>query len=244
MYNTKVMGHRGAAHVAPENTLAAIKAAAELGVQWIEIDVTLAQESALIIFHDDTLDRCTNGKGLVVNSKLAELKQLDAGSWFDPKFSNETIPTLVEALECIQFLDLGLNLEIKYTADQVERIVDPVMADLTRYWQDESKLMISSFNKQALQRVRQHNSTLRLGQLYDEIPADWRATLDAIDAFSLNCDYKHLTPELAREIKQAGYRLFCYTANNPQDVISHWEWGMDTIITDDPAAFMQLGMRE
>jgi len=243
MFTTKVMGHRGVAKIAPENTFAGFKAAAELNVQWVEIDVTLASENAVIVFHDSSLDRCTNGSGLVINSKISDIKKLDAGSWFDTRFANETVPTLVEALNCIQELGLSLNLEIKYEKTDVERIVPAVMEQLEQHWHDKSTLMISSFNEAALKLVRQLDSDIRLGQLYKKVPDNWQQTLEGIQAFSLNCHYETLTKETAIAIKQAGYYLFCYTANDPQLVESHWDWGMDTIITDDPAIFMQLGIK-
>ncbi|TBR43829.1 glycerophosphoryl diester phosphodiesterase [Marinomonas agarivorans] len=241
MFATKVMGHRGAAKIAPENTLASLKAAADAGLKWVEIDVSLAGGDDLVIFHDDTLDRCTSGSGLVIETSVTQLKKLDAGSWFDTQFANETVPTLVEALLYIQELGLSLNLEIKYSGEQIERIVPAVMAQIHTYWQDKSSLMISSFNEAALVMVRELDGDVRLGQLYDDIPANWSQTLKNISAFSLNCNHNHLTEEQATAIKKAGYYLFCYTANDPKLVESHWHWGMDTIITDDPSVFIDLG---
>lgn len=241
-FKTKVMGHRGAAKIAPENTLAAISAAAKAGTQWVEIDVTLAADG-LVIFHDDTLDRCSNGQGLVKEKTLAELKNLDAGSWFNEAFLNEGIPTLVEALLHIQALGLSLNLEIKYEQEDVDSIVPDVMAALAEYWHDKSKLCISSFNEAVLVRVRCIDSDLRLGQLYDDIPANWPETLANIQAFSLNCDYSLLNKATALAIKEAGYLLFCYTANEPDLVKEHWSWGMDAVITDDPSIFFNTGIK-
>lgn len=241
MFNTKVMGHRGAAKIAPENTLASLKAAADAGLKWIEIDVSLAGEDDLVIFHDDTLDRCTNGSGLVIETSITNLKELDAGSWFDSRFANETVPTLVEALQYIQQLNLSLNLEIKYAGEQIERIVPAVMEQIQIHWHDKSKLMISSFNEAALVMVRELDQDIRLGQLYTKIPDNWPQTLATINAFSLNCYYADLTKEQAEAVKQAGYYLFCYTANDPELVKEHWGWGMDTIITDDPDIFIAAG---
>lgn len=241
-FETKVMGHRGAAKIAPENTLAAITAAAKAGTKWVEIDVTLAADG-LVIFHDDTLDRCSNGTGLVKEKTLTELKTLDAGQWFDAAFANEAIPTLVEALDHIQSLGLSLNLEIKYEQEDIDSIVPDVMATLATHWKDKSKLCISSFNEAVLVRVRSLDSELRLGQLYEDIPANWPETLANIQAFSLNCDYSLLTKETALAIKEAGYFLFCYTANELEMVKDHWSWGMDAVITDDPNIFFNAGIK-
>jgi len=238
--NTKVMGHRGAALLAPENTLASIRAAANAGATWVEIDVYLIAEGGLIIFHDDTLDRCTTGAGVTRDARPADIAELDAGSWFSADFTGEKIPTLLEALECIQSLGLGLNLEIKHDSADVETIVPAVLAMLRDHWQDNDKLMISSFNHAALQMCYDIDADRHLAQLYENIPDNWQAQLDAIKAFSLNCDYSRLTQVQAQAVKAAGYKLLCYTVNDPQKVESHWAWGMDAVITDDPIQFKSL----
>ncbi len=238
--DTKVMGHRGAALLAPENTLSSIKAAAEAGASWVEIDVYLIAEGGLVIFHDDTLERCTNGTGETRLLLPADVSRLDAGGYFSAAFNNEKVPTLLEALECIQSLGLGLNLEIKHADKDVENIVPAVMAVLRDHWQDNNKLIISSFNHQALQLCYEIADGRHLAQLYEAIPDDWQVQLQSIEAYSLNCDYSVLTKEQAQAVKAAGYKLLCYTPNDPDLVASHWEWGMDAVITDDPTQFAFL----
>ncbi|MGO3738884.1 glycerophosphoryl diester phosphodiesterase [Marinomonas foliarum] len=238
--DTKVMGHRGAALLAPENTLASIRAAADVGATWVEIDVYLIAEGGLVIFHDDTLDRCTDGSGLTRDARPMDMAELDAGSWFSDKFTGEKVPTLLEALECVQSLNLGLNLEIKHDSTDVENIVPSVLAMLRDHWQDNDKLMISSFNLAALELCYEIDAQRHLAPLYEDIPENWLEQLKAIKAYSLNCDYSRLTETQARAIKAAGYKLLCYTANDPKKVEAHWEWGMDAVITDDPTQFSSL----
>ncbi|MDP5055401.1 MAG: glycerophosphoryl diester phosphodiesterase, partial [Marinomonas hwangdonensis] len=174
---TKVMGHRGAALLAPENTLASVRAAAEAGATWVEIDVYLIAEGGLVIFHDDTLDRCTNGSGVTREARPTEVAELDAGSWFSADFVGEKVPTLLEALECIQSLNLGLNLEIKHDGADVENIVPAVMAMLRDHWQDNDRLMISSFNLAALEMCYEIDPQRHLAPLYEDIPEDWQEQL-------------------------------------------------------------------
>lgn len=240
---TKVMGHRGAALLAPENTLASVRAAAEAGATWVEIDVYLIAEGGLVIFHDDTLDRCTNGSGVTREARPTEVAELDAGSWFSADFVGEKVPTLLEALECIQSLNLGLNLEIKHDGADVENIVPAVMAMLRDHWQDNDRLMISSFNLAALEMCYEIDPQRHLAPLYEDIPEDWQEQLAGIEAYSLNCDYSRLTEAQARAVKAAGYKLLCYTVNDPQTVEAHWAWGMDAVITDDPTRFASLLMK-
>ena len=243
MFNTpqsdvRIIGHRGAAAVAPENTLASFRAAAALGVRWVEMDVSVLADGAPVIFHDEELERCSNGRGRLTEVDFAYVQQLDAGCWFAPQFSGERIPTLSEALQEIQRLGMGLNLEIKHDGPGLERLVASVLTTLAHEWRDSDKLLLSSFNHQALCLCQHQAPHLRRGQLYESIPANWQQELQDIEAYSLHCDYQALDAMLARSIKAAGYRLLCYTVNDPQAVARHWGWGMDAIFTDDPARFL------
>ena len=105
----RLIGHRGAAALAPENTLVSIRAAAESGVSWIEIDAKLARDDVPVLIHDSTLDRTTTSLGPVVAKTSAELGRLDAGSKFDPRFAGEPIPTLQQCLDECRRLGLGLG---------------------------------------------------------------------------------------------------------------------------------------
>src|SRR5579862_6026518 len=108
-----VIGHRGAAARAPENTLAGLRCAKALGCAWVEFDVRLTGDGALVLCHDPRLDRTTNGSGLVSAMSLAAIRELDAGRWFDASFAGEKVPTLEEVLVLAGELDLGANIEIK-----------------------------------------------------------------------------------------------------------------------------------
>ncbi len=238
----RIIGHRGAAAVAPENTLASFRAAAASGVRWVEMDVSRLADGAAVIFHDETLDRCTNGHGLLSHADLDTLLTLDAGSWFGEAFAGERVPTLSMALAAIQELGLGLNLEIKHEGSGLEPLVLSVLATLASQWQDNSLLLLSSFNHQALRLCHSYAPHLRRGQLYESIPDNWQQELSDIAAYSLHCDYQALSAELCRDIKQAGYRVFCSTVNDPAAVVHHWSWGMDGLFTDDPGKFISLGL--
>lgn len=112
----EVIAHRGASAYAPENTLAAFKLATEMGADWFELDCTLSKDGEVVVMHDDTVDRTTNGKGYVRDLSLYDLKQLDAGSWFAPEFAGERIPTLGQALDLAKW-KIGVYIEIKDSSD-------------------------------------------------------------------------------------------------------------------------------
>jgi glycerophosphoryl diester phosphodiesterase len=109
----RIIGHRGACGYAPENTLESIRTAADLGIKWVELDVKLTKDGVPVIFHDETLDRTTNGHGNVAETFYADLQNLEAGSWYSDGFAGIKIPTLEEAAELLIDLGLGLNLELK-----------------------------------------------------------------------------------------------------------------------------------
>ena len=109
----KIIGHRGAAGYAPENTLDSIKTAAEMGFDWVEFDVKLTKDSVPILFHDETLDRTTNGHGKVADTTFEEIRELEAGSWFSDGFAGVQVPSLEETIEVLIDLNMAVNMEIK-----------------------------------------------------------------------------------------------------------------------------------
>ena len=113
MMTVIVLAHRGYSAKAPENTMAAFELALAVGADGIELDVHMTRDGEIVVIHDDTLDRTTNGKGPVSDQTMAELRELDAGSWFSPEFAGERIPTLKLVLELIKDKDVLLNIEIK-----------------------------------------------------------------------------------------------------------------------------------
>ncbi|EKX39689.1 hypothetical protein GUITHDRAFT_154344, partial [Guillardia theta CCMP2712] len=120
-----IIGHRGAKSVAPENTLASIRAAKRLGCTFVEVDVMLSNDKVACIHHDNTLDRCTNGRGFLWDQNIDALRSLDAGSWFDKEFAGEKLPLLSEVIQTCRDLNLGLNLEIKHATDKATDVPTP-----------------------------------------------------------------------------------------------------------------------
>ena len=138
-----VVGHRGAMGHCPENTLASFERGLQLGADWIELDVHLSRDNALIVIHDETLDRTTNGKGAVRDHSLAELKALDAGSWFGPQYAGERIPTLDEVLRWARQRNAIVDIEIKNAPVYYAGIEAAVVEALDRYGMTEQVIVIS-----------------------------------------------------------------------------------------------------
>lgn len=241
----RVIAHRGGGTLAPENTIAAIDLGREYGFRAIEFDTRLSRDAVPVLLHDDSLARTTNGSGPAAACTAAELARLDAGSWHSPRFAGARLPTLAETLEHCRANEIWADVEIKLVPDaeaQVGGVVaqsvaaayrELVRADGDRAERIQPRVpLLSSFSRAALQGARAAAAGLPRGWLTSAIPADWRAILDALGCVSLHTNHKHLTAELARAVKDAGYWLFCYTVNEPERARELLRWGVDAFCTD------------
>lgn len=234
-----VIAHRGASAQAPENTLAAFIKAKQLGLNWVEFDVMVTATEEAIIFHDDQLERTTNGKGLVVDCSYTHLKTLDAGSWFDPIFSTQNIPSLQEVLQVLHTHSLAANLEIKPVLGYEQATVQRIFEILS-----QSKislpypLLISSFSPHVLKRVREISPTSLIGVLVETWQDNWQYLCKEVNAISIHINQDQLTPERINEIKEKGYLLLSYTVNNIERAHQLLSWGVDAIFSDCPHAIL------
>ncbi|MEX2296696.1 MAG: glycerophosphodiester phosphodiesterase [Dongiaceae bacterium] len=230
----RLIGHRGEAARAPENTLAAIRRAATSGLRWVEFDAKLSGDGVPLLFHDDTIDRTTNGEGPVVATKFAAIRALDAGSWFAPAFAGEKVPSLAEALALLVECDMGANVEIKPCPGREMETAGVVSAAIEAHWPaDYGRLLVSSFSRAALTRARDVAPALPRGLLVWDRMATMIEDAAALECVSIHCAHQHLTREMAYAVKAAGYILVVYTVNDPALARQLIDWGVDSIITDD-----------
>lgn len=231
----RVLAHRCGGSLAPENTLAGLAVSAALGCRGVEFDVMLSGDGSPVLIHDETLERTTNGTGLVAATPDRVLFALDAGVRRDARFRGERIPSLAEALARCKALGLALNLEIKPSQGMDEATAEAVVERLQGAGgEGVPALLVSSFSRAALQRVADLAPALPLGVLVESLPPDWRETCVALNAVSLNAHHATLTPDLVREVHEAGLRLVCYTVNEPSRARELFAWGVDCVITDRP----------
>lgn len=236
MKMSAVIGHRGAAKVAPENTLAGIRTAHSLGVSWVEIDVVLLGDDELVIHHDRTLNRCTNGRGELLSLTLAEVKAVDASVQFKgDKFSNEKIPTLTEALDLIDELGMGVNLEVKMHKHTPEALTLKVLEQVHNHpLLAKERFIISSFDHDVLVICREQKPEIPLGHLFERLPKDWRVQAEAVNAVTIHSSQRLLKRSQAQDVVGAGYELYCYTVNSGQRAAELLSWGVSGVFTDDP----------
>jgi len=236
----QVIGHRGAALAAPENTLESFREAADQGARWVEFDVGLSADGQCFVLHDDTLDRTTSGKGPAHAKTVAELKNLDAGFWFGKKFEGVKLPTLAETIALLTELDLMANVEIKAAPEHRHaELATAVMAELRKFWPAaKPKPLISSFELECLRTAHAVAPEFPRGYLIWGREVDWLAKARGVAAATMNIDNDHATQPWMTELKQAGYGVLVYTVNAPERAARLIEWGADGVFTDAPGAVL------
>ncbi|PSJ46336.1 glycerophosphoryl diester phosphodiesterase [Zobellella endophytica] len=235
-------GHRGVASLAPENTLAGLRKAAELGLSWVEIDVQLTRDQKVVVIHDEKVNRCSDGKGKLRKYEWDELRKLDAGSWFDPAFEQERIPRLRDYLALARELGIKVNVELKvYDKDDAGRLCRRLSKLIDKHGFDKGSLLLSSFDPDCLRYLQVLQPQVPRGLLVEHVPDDWQQQLERLECAALHCNYRYLSREQAEAVKATGYRLHCYTANHPDKVKDFPAWGVDMIFTDKPQDYLEAG---
>jgi glycerophosphoryl diester phosphodiesterase len=229
-----VIGHRGAAAYAPENTLASLRKAKALGCAWVEFDVRLSADGALVLCHDPRLDRTTGGSGSVSATSLAAIRELDAGSWFDAGFAGERVPTLDEGLSLAADLDLGANIEIKADRGREYATAAAVAAAIRRLPGRGPALLVSSFLLSALAALRELAPEIPRGVLFRLIPRGWAKLALGLGCTMIGADHHRLRQRPIAAIRTAGYKLAAFTVNDPERARLLFDWGVTSVFSDAP----------
>ena len=226
-----VIAHRGASGYAPENTLAAFRKAAELGARFIETDLRLSRDMHFVAIHDATLERTTNGRGGVNNRTLAELRQLDAGSWFNTEFAGERIPTLEEIFEFSGQADIGFYLEIKSGAAwELHSALAGAMSDAS----GASRAVVISFDTTILEKLMRLEATMMTGLLFDQPLPDAIERGQRLGTRQLLPRGDLLTRELVERAHEADLQVITWTLDEPVQMRAAIAAGVDGIMTNYP----------
>ena len=236
----RVIGHRGAASRAPENTLAGLRRAKQLGCEAVEFDVRLSADGALVLCHDATLDRTTTGRGRVSAQSLAELRGHDAGIRFDPAFAGERVPTLDEALLLAAELDLVANIEVKADRGRDYATAAAVAATLHRLRGQIGPVLVSSFLPNAVAALRSLAPGTPRSLLFMLVPRGWAETAMRVGCAAIGADHRRLRPRRVAEIRAAGYPLLAYTVNDPARARLLLGWGVTSVFSDMPDIISQV----
>jgi glycerophosphoryl diester phosphodiesterase len=234
-------GHRGAPKAAPENTLASFQKAREMGADGVELDVMLCADGEVVVSHDFNVERTTDGHGCVRELTLAQLKALDAGSWFGPQFVGERIPTLREVVQWAAD-DMLLNIELKSVSMRTDGLEEKVI-NIVREHKLEHRAVLSSFNPFALRRVKQMAPDLHTGLLYAaDLPIylrrAWLRPLARPDA--LHPQYDMVTGAYLLWAKRYGYRVNVWAPDQVPEMERVITQKVDMIITDRPDVLATL----
>lgn len=219
-----VVAHRGSSGTAPENTLSAVRQALSSGAVMCEVDVHTTRDGQLVIMHDPDVSRTTDGEGRISEMELAEIRRLDAGSWFKDDFAGEVVPTLEEVMAA-----LGESMEICIEVKNADpsQVLDRV---LSRGFLSRS--IIFDFNHDRLYAARNLEAglrTLALGVQEANLPSLRTGLLDAAGAA-----YSRTSPGLVDSVHDMDLALFVYTVNQEDQMRQLVEWGVDAIITNFP----------
>lgn len=237
-----IFAHRGASLHAPENTLAAFRLAVEQAADAIELDAKLCRDGHVVVIHDPTLERTTNGSGPVNAHTLAAIKQLDAGSFFDSAYQGEQIPTLDEV-----FGEVGKRLYINVELTNYTNVNDDLpdrVAGLVKRHNLADWVMFSSFNPIALRKIHGLLPGAPLGLLALGGGAGWwaRSLMGrlVVPYQALHPEANDATAGLVRRLHDQKLRLHAYTVNNPEQMRRLFDFGVDGIFTDDPVLARQV----
>lgn len=228
--DVEIIAHRGAALLAPENTLAAIDSGIALGADFIEIDIQRTQDGKLVLMHDKSVDRTTNGKGKVRDMKWEELRKLDAGSYFGGQFSEEKIPSLEEALQKTHHSASTLVIEVKNP-----NLYPGIAKDLVHTLETtcaKEKAMIISFDIDFLAKLHERDASLILGGLYlippNGLDLNW---LHVVSVYHKSIEI--FSTRLAK-LREQGIKTWGWTINDSNRASALAQQGINGIVTDDP----------
>ncbi|HLR09099.1 MAG TPA: glycerophosphodiester phosphodiesterase family protein [Bacillota bacterium] len=242
LIETTVIGHRGGSAHAPENTIAAFDKAVELNADYFELDVQMTKDGELIIMHDTTVDRTTDGSGKIKDLTFEEIKQLDAGSWFDPSFAGEKVPSFEEVLDRYRDEDIGILIELK-DPELYPGIEQKVADALIEHNMDESnndKWIVQSFNWESVQKFHEILPSMPTGALVGHGEAeDGEITNEMLESISsyakyINPNKSLLDKNTVDRIHQYNLTTWPYTIKDEEWVDRLIDMGVDGIITDNP----------
>ena len=233
-----IIAHRGAKGEAPENTIAAFELALQQGCDAFELDIHLSQDGEIMVIHDDTVRRTTNGNGYVKEMTMAELQQLDAGSWFDSSYEGESIPTLREVFELAP-RHLMINVEIK---GGISEGVEEKLVALLEEYDLYDNVVVSSFHFDSLRTLETLNSKVKTGLLYAQNFAhpELLPNTAGVNAFSLHPYFIHLEETDFRSVQNEGLQMYAWTVNEESVMNKLIEKGIDGIITDYPGRLKKV----
>lgn len=233
-----IIAHRGASAYYPENTLASFEGAAALGADMVELDVQATSDGEVVVFHDEKISRCTNGRGRVADHTLTALRKLDAGSWFDKKFQGEKIPTLVDVLHLCRGR-IAVNIEVKTEAvgDNVSGGIEEKCLRIVDQAGMRKHVVFSSFDPRAILHLKAIDEGTPVAVLYEKKHYDLQlpsAIVASLHADAFNCSGRELSKAWLADLKQHDIPVNVYTVNKEEEMTRWLALGVDGMFTNHP----------
>lgn len=236
-----VIAHRGANRLAPQNTLHAFLKAAELKSDGVETDVHVTKDGHLVLCHNGTVDKTSNGRGKISELSLSDLRRFDFGSWFGSRFKNTTIPTLDEFLKTMKDTAVSvLNIELKPQKGGGLEFVEAVIQKVKDYGLTD-KLFISSFDYRILDKAKSLEPCVQTGYLYpamgEIVKRKIVSPLSLVEKYNIDYLLPHhgyASKKLIEKAHSAGKKVAVWTVNKLETVEKLHLWGADGVITDFP----------
>ncbi|MBI28559.1 MAG: Glycerophosphoryl diester phosphodiesterase [Alphaproteobacteria bacterium MarineAlpha5_Bin11] len=240
----KIIGHRGAKSLAPENTLSGIYAAVLHKTKFIEIDVKISKDKIPVLLHDDTIDRTSDGWGKCSDLNFSELSKFDYGSWFDESFVDEKILSLKECLEYINRKKIGLNIELKLNKGREKEGINSIKK-LFKRKKITTDYFFSSFNIVSLDHISKIFPNIPRGILVDKSTKKQFSSLEDLinicnkyNCFSIGIDSKIIDKNMVDYLKKRKLLVNVFTINKLDDANELFSWGVNSIFTDRPDIFI------
>lgn len=230
-----IAGHRGGTETAPENTLPAVRSALQRGFDYVEVDLALTSDGHAVLMHDATVDRTTNGTGAIADLSLADVRALDAGSWFSAEFAGTPVPTSDELLDLLAEMQGRAILDLKgdWTVEAATSLVDAIDARGL-----ERSIAVASFDARALAYIEARSSVILRLAILKTLPVDVSQAVLQVGARGIVVDRRAVTarPDVVDELHDEGLRVIVYTLNTDRQWDAVTSLGVDGIVTDDPGA--------
>lgn len=230
-----LLAHRGASLQFPENTIEALRAAAQMGATFVETDVQFTRDNKLVMIHDRKLDRTTTGTGHVALSDLSQIKELDAGSWKSPDFAGLKVPTLQEYLDCVLELGLGLQLELKDLPGREDHLVDLIVAEVTSYLPDlGEKFFVSSFSERCLRGLAEKLPDLKRAIAIAPVPEEPDEYAREINVDIIHVQNSFINENAIERIKKSNVEFGVATVNDKARAEHLLSSGLQQVLSDNP----------
>ncbi|WP_066190624.1 glycerophosphodiester phosphodiesterase [Gracilibacillus timonensis] len=235
----QIFAHRGSSGTHPENTFSAFREAVKMSTDGIEIDVHLTKDNELVVIHDNTVNRTTNGKGYVKDFTLQEIKQLDAGSWFAEEFTGERIPTLEEVLIFLEKEKQILNIELKNVVLDYHGLEDKVV-EMVRKYHLTDRVIISSFNHISLHEIGKSYPDIKCGVLtLDKQYQPWNY-ITSVGATSIHPHWLKCDQEMITEMQLRNIPVRVYVINKKDQMRRFINYNVTALMTDYPELALQI----